>query len=156
MKQASALAGEHELKQEDWIWTEALNNKKLRYAFEPRHPSFFSESFVKLLRKHNAALVVADTAGKWPYAEDLTADLVYIRLHGSKELYASGYDEAELDRWANRIREWRQGRQPGDAKLVSNVSDKVRKERDVFVYFDNDIKVHAPFDAINLAARLIK
>ena len=69
-------------------------------------------AFVALLRRHRIALVVADTAGRWPLLEDLTADFVYLRLHGDKELYASGYDDAALDRWAARIDAWR-ARRPG-------------------------------------------
>jgi uncharacterized protein YecE (DUF72 family) len=153
-EKASELAAEHTLKKKDWIWTEAAAKTRLQHSFEPRHASFFVPDFVELLRKHNTALVFADTAGKWPYAEDLTADFIYCRLHGSKELYASGYTDEELDRWADRIRKWRNGRQPRDAKLLRSKKDDPGKTRDVFVYFDNDIKVHAPFDAIQLAERL--
>src|SRR5947209_7087883 len=72
-----------------------------------------------LLREHNIAFVFADTAGKWPYTEDLTADLVYIRLHGAEQLYVSGYSDSALDWWANRIRQWRKGQQPRDAKVIT-------------------------------------
>ena len=155
-KKASRFAMEHNLKKDDWIWLDVVANTKIRYAFEPRHPSFFTEDFVDLLRKHNAALVFADTAGKWPYFEDLTADFIYCRLHGAKELYASGYTDEELDRWTRRINKWKAGRQPRDAKLLSPERYEQNKKRDVFVYFDNDIKVHAPFDAISLANKLKK
>ena len=150
---ASKLAREHDLKKKDWISADAVAKTKIRYAFEPRHQSFFTEDFIELLRKHNAALVLADTAGKFPYAEDMTADFIYIRLHGSEELYASGYSKEELDRWASRIKKWRAGVQPSDAAKISKNSYKPREPRDVYVYFDNDIKVHAPFDAISLASR---
>jgi uncharacterized protein YecE (DUF72 family) len=106
-----------------------------RHAFEVRHPSFFCEEFYALLRKYRCALVVADTAGKFPYAEELTAEFVYVRLHGSTQLYVSGYSDSELDAWAGKIRRW-------------------RRTRDVYVYFDNDAKVHAPFDALSLAQRV--
>jgi uncharacterized protein YecE (DUF72 family) len=106
-----------------------------------------------LLRRHQVALVVADTAGRWPLLEDLTADFVYLRLHGDKELYASGYGDAALDRWAARIDAWRQGRQVADAQLASSTAAR-RGRRDVFCYFDNDVKVHAPYDAAHLAMRL--
>jgi len=107
-----------------------------------------------LLRRHRIALVVADTAGRWPLLEDLSADFVYIRLHGEKELYASGYDDDSLDRWAERIATWRTGRQVVDARLASPVAAASRTRRDVYCYFDNDVKVHAPYDAAHLAARL--
>ena len=110
-------------------------------------------TFFELLREHNVAFVFADTAGKFPYAEDLTADFVYIRLHGAEKLYVSGYNDRALEWWGNRIKLWRKGRQPRDAKLVAGRKIDNRS-RDVFVYFDNDAKVHAPFDAIRLAKLL--
>jgi uncharacterized protein YecE (DUF72 family) len=151
---ASKLALEHDLKKKDWIATDAIARTRIRHAFEPRHESFFTGDFVRLLRRHNAALVFADTAGKFPYAEDLTADFIYIRLHGSKELYASGYGSEELERWAGRIKKWSSGRQPRDAKLLVNERFKAGEPRDVYAYFDNDIKVHTPFDAIKLSERV--
>jgi uncharacterized protein YecE (DUF72 family) len=112
-----------------------------------------TEQFVDLLRKHRIALVIADTASKWPYMEDITADFVYARLHGEEELYVSGYGDEALDRWAERFKKWRSGSEPGDAKRVGAKAKKV-KNRDVYVYFDNDVKVYAPFDAMSLARRL--
>ena len=119
---------------------------------EVRHSSFMVPEFFALLRQHNIAFVIADTAGKWPCAEDLTADFVYCRLHGAEKLYVSGYTSDALDRWAARIRHWRRGTQPRDAKLVSERKAKPGK-RDVYVYFDNDAKVHAPFNAKDLASK---
>jgi len=124
--------------------------RPLRHAVEVRHESFRDPAFIALLRKYDVALVVADTAGKWPEVEDVTADFVYIRLHGEHELYASGYEDDALERWAARIRAWAAGGQPDDARLVSTVRPKRRKSRDVYCYFDNDIKVRAPFDAKRL------
>jgi uncharacterized protein YecE (DUF72 family) len=97
--------------------------------------------------------VVADTAGRWPLIEDITADFVYLRLHGDKELYASGYGDEALAKWAARIDAWRHGRQLAGARLASPRPAR-RGMRDVFCYFDNDIKVHAPHDAARLAQRL--
>ncbi len=129
-------------------------NIKLRHAVEIRHPSFVDERFVAQLRRHRIALVVADTAGKWPLKEDVTSDFVYLRLHGDKKLYASGYSEAALDRWAERIRAWAAGSEPDDARLISSVRAPKRRARDVYVYFDNDVKVRAPFDAKRLMQKL--
>jgi uncharacterized protein YecE (DUF72 family) len=106
--------------------------RKLRHAIEIRHESFISDEFLALLEKHDIALVVADTAGKWPKLFDVTSDFVYVRLHGDIKIYTSGYTSRALDEWAARIRDW-------DAA-----------GRDVYVYFDNDVKVRAPFDALNL------
>lgn len=123
---------------------------RVRHAVEIRHESFQVPEFIKLLRTYNVALVVADTAGKWPYIEDLTSDFVYLRLHGDKALYASGYDDKALQRWFARIDAWRHGEQPEDAHLVIAGKGRKRKSRDIYCYFDNDIKVRAPYDARKL------
>lgn len=126
----------------------------LRHAVEVRHESFLCEAFVKLLRKHNVALVVADSAGKWPYVEDVTADFVYMRLHGDVELYSSGYTARALRRWRMRIEAWSAGEQPADAHLIVEHAPRKRASRDVYCYFDNDQKVHAPYDARRLISKL--
>lgn len=125
----------------------------LRHAFEVRHDSFITPQWLDMLRERGMALVVADTAGRWPRVEEMTADFMYLRLHGDAELYASGYGQDALDDWARRIRAWRRGAQPRGAHRV----DRRRAPavaQDVYCYFDNDAKVHAPFDALALAARL--
>ena len=121
---------------------------------EIRHPSFADERFVAQLRRHRIALVVADTAGKWPYHEDVTADFIYIRLHGDAELYVSGYTDEALERWAARIRAWSTGGEPDDAVRICDKPAARRKARDVYCYFDNDVKVRAPVDAHNLMRKL--
>ena len=155
LEQAQALAIKHEARMKpERVALEIDANHKLRHALEIRNDSFIDPAFVALLRKYKVALVVADTAGKWPYYEDVTADFVYIRLHGAEELYASGYSDQALDRWANRIRAWSTGGQPDDAKLISDKPPPARASRDVYCYFDNDIKVRAPFDARSLIDKL--
>ena len=150
---ALALAERHDERVAGRAWLEIDRVRPLRHAVEIRHPSFIDPAFVALLRRHAIALVVADTAGRWPLLEDLTADFVYLRLHGDKELYASGYDDDALDRWAARIATWRAGGQIEDARLASPLPGRPRARRDVYCYFDNDVKVHAPYDAAHLAAR---
>jgi uncharacterized protein YecE (DUF72 family) len=155
--QAAELAQRHDERLEGRSWTVTDADRPLRHALEVRHASFEVPEVVDLLRHHDVALVVADTAGKWPFLEDLTADFVYVRLHGSEELYVSGYDDASLDVWADKIRCWRTGEQTPDARTVGSTNmsaPSLPSGRDVFVYFDNDVKVRAPFDAISLAARL--
>ncbi|MEC3890480.1 DUF72 domain-containing protein [Xanthomonas campestris] len=127
--------------------------RPLRHALEMRHPSFCDPSCMKLLRKHKVGVVVADTAGKFPYLEDVTADFVYLRLHGDAQLYASGYSDHALDRWGARIAAWAAGGEPSDAQRVGPRASK-RARREVYCYFDNDMKVHAPFDARGLMQRL--
>ncbi|MBI4943662.1 MAG: DUF72 domain-containing protein [Actinobacteria bacterium] len=140
--EAAALGAGHDEKVEGRaLTTTATPDLPLRHALEVRHASFGAAAadgrLLDVLTRRGVALVTADTAGKWPWLAHLTSpDLAYARLHGDAELYVSGYDDAALDRWADRVREW------------------AATGRDVFVYFDNDVKVRAPYDARALAARL--
>jgi uncharacterized protein YecE (DUF72 family) len=120
---------------------------------EIRHESFRDKVFIDLLRAHHVALVCADTA-EWPRLMDVTTDFVYCRLHGSQVLYASGYDAAALQDWERRVSCWVKGDEPKDAERAGGPA-KIRKSgRDVFLYFDNDVKVKAPENAAALANRL--
>jgi uncharacterized protein YecE (DUF72 family) len=152
--EAAELAKENSIKSADKAWTKVVEDVELRYAFEPRHKSFFVPEFVELLRKYNAALAFADTADEFGYAEDVTADFIYVRLHGDEELYVSDYRDAELDRWAKRIKTWQKGGEPKNAKKIIAGKAPSKTERDVYVYFDNSIEGHAAFDAIYLSKKL--
>lgn len=151
---ALEMAKQRDARLQDREYLQVDSPRPLRHAVEIRNKSFVEPAFIALLRKYKVALVVADTAGKWPYYEDVTAGFVYIRLHGEEELYASGYTEEALDRWAARIKAWSKGNHPDDAVLISDSKPPARKNRDIFCYFDNDIKVKAPFDARKLLRRL--
>jgi len=141
--EALALARQHDERLDGRDWLEIEADVPLRHALEPRSDSFLDPRAADILRAHGTALVLADTAGRWPAFDALTADHVYVRLHGSQELYASGYTDAELDAWAARIRGWLDGSSAADGM-----------PRDVYVYFDNDARGRAPHDAVALAARL--
>jgi uncharacterized protein YecE (DUF72 family) len=138
-RDAEAVARQHDHRLRRGALVEAAATVPYRHAFEVRHPTYFCDEFFSLLREHRCAFVVADTAGKFPYAEEVTADFVYVRLHGSQQLYASGYTDRELVAWTAKIISWR---------------GSGRRRRDVYVYFDNDAKVHAPFDALRLRQRV--
>ena len=130
-------------------------NRTVRHAIEIRHESFLDARFVDLLREHNIALVIAETARRWPMAHDITADFVYMRLHGDKKLYQSGYSDKSLGRWAKRIAAWHRGSEPRDSRKISHRKPPTRKPRDVYCFFDNtDVKLRAPFDAQTLARKL--
>lgn len=129
-------------------------NRRLRHAIEVRHESFVHEAFIKLLRKYRVAWVVADTPEPWPLFEDVTADFIYMRLHGSTELYNSRYTSEELDRWADCIAAWARGAQPAGARLISKARPARRETRDVYCYFDNTDKLHAPDNARELMRKL--
>jgi uncharacterized protein YecE (DUF72 family) len=134
---AAALAAQHDDRLTgDKLWTGEVVDRPIRHALEPRHPSFASDEALAQLEHCDIALVIADSAGKWPRFEQAVGPIVYARLHGDTELYASGYTDAALDRWADQLAGW------------------TADGRDAFVYFDNDIKGYAPHDARRLIARL--
>ena len=134
--EAAWLARRHDERLNERSYIQVDADRPLRHALEVRHKSFEVPAFPDLLREHRISLVVADTAGRWPLLRDVTNDLVYVRLHGDVELYTSGYTDEALDKWAAEIRSW----------LAAGL--------DVQVHFDNDVKVHAPFDAMSLAEKL--
>jgi len=129
-------------------------NRRIRHAVEVRHDSFVTPEFIRLLRKYRIAWVVADTPKPWPLYEDVTSDFIYMRLHGSTELYNSRYTIEELERWARFIEAWRNGSEPEDARLICPVRARERGGRDVYCYFDNTDKRHAPVNARELMAML--
>jgi uncharacterized protein YecE (DUF72 family) len=131
-----AVARQHDQRLRRGTLVDAQARVSYRHAFEVRHPSYFHQEFYDILRAHDCAFVIADTAGRYGYAEQVTADFVYVRLHGSSALYESDYTDEELAAWAERIGRWTTGGESG---------------RDVYVYFDNDAKVHAPHNAMQLA-----
>jgi uncharacterized protein YecE (DUF72 family) len=149
-KAAAGLAKHHDAKLKSRAWLKIAADRPLRHALEIRHESFCNADFIALLRRHDIALVVADTV-EWPLLMDATADFVYVRLHGSQKLYSSGYSAKALNTWAERVRAWLAGREADGTH--AGPAARSRK-RDVYVYFDNDAKVRAPFDAKTLIAKL--
>jgi len=145
---AARLAGRHDARMEGRAETGTDARRPLRHAMEIRHDSFRDRAFVDLLGEHGVALVCADTA-KWPLLMDLTADFVYCRLHGSTELYRSRYEDEALRRWAKRVAAWAEGRPMSDGDFIG-APDRHPKPRDVFLFFDNTDKLHAPEDAVRL------
>lgn len=120
----------------DRALTTASVDQAVRHALEFRSPTFDTDEARAVMRDHDIATVLADTAGRWPRVEADTSDFRYVRLHGDQELYTSGYSLKALDDWAARIRGWADAGQ------------------DVYCYFDNDAKGFAPHDAVALLARL--
>ena len=129
-------------------WLRSDKRRPIRHAMEIRHESFRDPAFIGLLRKHGVALVCADTVD-WPLLMDVTSDFIYVRLHGSTELYKSAYSRPALKRWAARVAAWRDGRPMMDGHFISAKPPKQRP-RDVFLYFDNTDKLQAPRDALSL------
>jgi uncharacterized protein YecE (DUF72 family) len=152
--EAAVIAARHDQRLEGRTALAPGRNRKLRHAVEVRHDSFVTPDFIRLLRKYRIAWVVADTPKPWPLYEDVTADFIYMRLHGSTELYNSRYTRDELERWAGLIRAWREGREPAEARRISPTLARPCAGRDVYCYFDNTDKRHAPDNAGELMALL--
>jgi uncharacterized protein YecE (DUF72 family) len=151
--EAAKLARRHDGRLPERAVLKPREETPLRHALEVRHASFETPEFIALLRKYRVAIVVADAAAKWPLIEDVTADFLYLRLHGHDELYKSGYTDKALDVWERKVRRWAAGGMPREARRIGTASGSRKSGRDVFVYFDNDVKVHAPFNAMDLASR---
>jgi uncharacterized protein YecE (DUF72 family) len=135
-KEASALAERHDDRlADDRVWTEYDADRPVRHVLEFRHRSFCTDEAFDQMRAHEIGAVVADSPRRWPEADVVTTDVVYARLHGHTELYTSGYSPASLEHWAQRCREW-------------------ARQADVYVYFDNDARGRAPWDAMALLSRL--
>ena len=152
---AAALASKHSEWMKERAQLDPGKRRSLRHAIEIRNETFLDESFVELLRAHNVAFVIAESARRWPMVQDITADFVYMRLHGDKELYEGGYQDTALENWARRIRAWHRGAEPEDAAKVSKMKAPKAKQRDVYCFFDNtDVKLRAPKDAQTLMRML--
>ena len=104
-----------------------------RYAFEFREQSWFADEVYDLLRAHNVALCIYHMSG-YDSPIELTADFVYLRMHGAQSTYGGSYSDGQLGRWAGRIGDWRD------------------QSKEVFVYFNNDPEGHAITDAKRLRA----
>ena len=156
MKEAAEIAGAHGpalAGRAHTVIERGASKREVRHCIEIRHESFAVSQFIQLLRKHRIGLVVADTV-EWPLLMDVTADFVYCRLHGSEQLYASGYAAKALDLWADRIAAWSRGDDVSNGRFACTEQCRKLQARDVYVYFDNDMKVRAPFDAKKLRERV--
>jgi uncharacterized protein YecE (DUF72 family) len=111
---------------------EKLGKLPLRHVVEVRHESFVNADFVKLVRKHGAAIVLADSDDH-PLIADPSADFIYLRLQKSQEKYADGYAPAALKTWVSRAKEWAKGKVPADLEALAPAAPA--KARDVFAFF---------------------
>lgn len=152
-KQAAAYARQRDEWMASRSWLDVEEDLPLRHAMECRHKSFATPEYISLLRKYGIALVVADSV-KWPLMMDITADFVYCRLHGSEKVYPDGYTEEAIDTWARRMIAWSRGEEVTDGNRIHQDAGPKQSSRDVFVYFDDDVKERAPFDAQSLSKRI--
>ena len=154
-REAARLAARHDQRVRDPD-PRGGRNRRLRHALEVRHESFLDAACARQLARHGVALVVSHSAGAYPLVEQVTAPFLYLRLHGATEMYSGSYADRELDSWAERIASWAAGNTPASAATIPGARRRRPHPsgRDVYVYFDNDQKVRAPFDALRLAERL--
>ncbi len=150
-RSAARLGQRHDSTLRADAWLESDTNRPLRHAMEVRNETFRDRAFLRVLREHNVALVCSDST-TWPTFKDVTSDFVYCRLIGSKDLYAAGYDGKALDIWAEQIKSWASGDDSPEEERIGSRSRQ--RKRDVFVIFDNDLKVAAPANAMELVRRL--
>lgn len=104
-------------------WNPAFR-QRLRFTFEFRHQTWCDEKIYDLLKKYNAAWAIADSS-YYPKVEVVTADFVYLRMHGSKVLFGSKYTNKELKDLAQKIKKW------------------LKQKLDVYIYFNNDFHGYA-------------
>lgn len=123
-----------------------LKGQKLRHAVEARHESFRTPAAVELMRKAGVAFVIVESE-KAPMVGDVTGDFVYLRLQKTEEKIETGYAPAALKKWAERLKSWESGKEPGDLPLADKPGKAV-KGRDVFCYFISGAKVRAPAAAM--------
>lgn len=107
----------------------------LRYTFEFRHESWYDPAILSLLADHDVALCLSDHAAA-PAPREATASWVYVRNHGPSGRYHGNYSEEALQGWAQDMSRWR------------------NEGRDVWCFFDNDVKSAAPHDASQLKRML--
>jgi len=105
--------------------------KNCRFAFEFRHQSWFTAEIFQILRQNGWALVIMSSQNL-PFIPEVTADFVYLRFHGPKQLYRSNYTLKELSAYADLIKNWQ------------------AQNLDIYAYFNNDFDGFAPKNALAL------
>jgi len=126
--------------------------RRMRHVVEVRNESFLVPEFVDLLRRHEVAVVYADS-DDYPAIADVTAPFAYMRLQRTAEDIDTGYASADLDRWADRASAFAAGRAPED--LVRFHPDPPPEvPRDVYVYMIAGAKVRAPAAAMAMIERV--
>ena len=103
--------------------------KNLVFAIEPRHQSWFNLDAIELAEKYRIVWTIADSGGRYPQEEAVTANSVYLRFHGPKDPTPTGYSDEELLYWAEKTNNW------------------VKTGLDVWVFFNNDFYGHAIYNA---------
>lgn len=104
---------------------------QFRYVFEFRNNTWYNDAIYGLLQKYNCAFCIYELAGHLSPIK-ITADFAYLRLHGPGDKYQGSYSDGDLEKWAHLCRGW------------------LDRGMDTYVYFDNDEKGYAAFNALKL------
>ncbi|GAB4377964.1 MAG: DUF72 domain-containing protein [Calditrichia bacterium] len=102
-----------------------------RYTMELRNSTWWNPEVYQLLNQYGVAFCIFEIGGVMSPIE-ITADFIYLRLHGPGEKYQGCYDEQTLKQWAETFFSWR------------------AQNKDVFCYFDNDQRGYAARNALEL------
>lgn len=146
---AAALARRHDETLRSEPFFETVGVPRIRHALEVRHESFAVPDFIALLRAHNVAMVIADTA-EWRW-QDLTADFAYLRLQGPPD--GQAYSAGQRDAWADKLRAFSQGSEAGpDDRIAALNGDGLARE--VYAFFVSTDKERAPHNAMAVQHRL--
>jgi uncharacterized protein YecE (DUF72 family) len=129
-----------------------LEGLPLRHALEVRNDTFLVPEFATLARKYKAAIVHAEHED-YPQIADVTADFVYTRLQKGSDDIETCYPPKALDQWAERLKDWAGGGEPGDLPKIDPDTKPQKKPRDVFAFFISSGKVNAPNGARELHKR---
>jgi uncharacterized protein YecE (DUF72 family) len=129
-----------------------VEGRALRHVLDVRDPECVDAGYLDLARRHGLATVFTDSP-EHPSFADVTADFVYARLMRARSEIATGYTDGELDRWAERAREWAAGGDPADLPRIAAPAGG-GAPREVFVYFISAAQERNPHAAMALLRRL--
>lgn len=112
------------------------NYHQYQFAMEVRHETWMAEESLTLLAKYDIAFVISQSGKGFPYAETVTAKNIYVRFHGPEQLYASGYSDEQLEKFATLFKQWK------------------KDEHVIWAFFNNDVFAHALHNAETLKAMI--
>jgi uncharacterized protein YecE (DUF72 family) len=128
-----------------------VNGQAIRHAVEVRHDSFKNADFIALCRKYGVGMVFAADS-EFPLIADVTADFVYARIMGTEAKEKLGYPAVQLEKWAQRLKDWERGESPTASMLLAPPAPK--KKRDVFLFVISGAKEKNPAAAQAIIAAL--
>jgi uncharacterized protein YecE (DUF72 family) len=114
------------------LFLKLLKKTQIRQVFEFRNISWFDQEVYNLFKEYNSCLCIAHSS-RFPCIKETTADFLYLRFHGAESLYSSNYSNKELKEWAD---------------FTKKISSRDGKNKDIFVFFNNDACGYAVKNAL--------